>query len=505
MEANKFVTAFYHETSKLAWERLEPRGRKLDPALLLSRFRFYTGAPIRSLPKAPARPVPLSDLFSGHTLAVFPGPLQDLLSGLLWYSVAISGYRHTPSGETTPLRVVPSAGNLHPVEVYLATAALPGWDAGLYHYRVPDHTLEQRGTGNWVEWLSNLAGKKHRPDLIALLTVVPSRSAWKYGERAFRYCLLDAGHAVEALRLAGLALGLRVEVVGGFSDDAVTQKLKLTDEWPVAFLKFWLPTPCGLTGPPTPPALLPNEPSDAGAGSDLPPLLRQALEATKASHGAPIQQVDQRQSDANGARLSPVELPGPAELRAPFDSVVRKRRSATEFDSQARPVRLDELAALLWAAWAPLTTDFSATEELSRVEIHLFAHSVEQIDPGVYRYCPSARSLIPIRLGPQRSMARQLAFGQSLAGSASVTFVLVANLEAFWQAHGERGYRYAHLLAGIIGHRLYLGAEALGLRASGIGAYLDDDLQRYLELPSTHQPLYLVACGFPISGFEPRD
>ena len=62
----------------------------------------------------------------------------------------------------------------------------------------------------------------------------------------------------------------------------------------------------------------------------------------------------------------------------------------------------------------------------------------------------------------------------------------------------DRGYRYVHFEAGAIGHRLYLAAEALGLAATGIGAFYDVEVHRYLKLPPQEQVVYHFAIGYPV-------
>jgi nitroreductase len=50
---------------------------------------------------------------------------------------------------------------------------------------------------------------------------------------------------------------------------------------------------------------------------------------------------------------------------------------------------------------------------------------------------------------------------------------------------------------------MYLAAEALGLRATGIGAFLDDEVHRYLGLiPEQGQVVYHFAIAYPI--YDPR-
>ena len=94
-------------------------------------------------------------------------------------------------------RTNPSSGNLHPSELYLVLPACADWDAGIYHYDVHDHALEQR--------LALAADQVSGVSLI--LTSVLQREAWKYGERGLRYCLLDSGHLLAQCQVAAALLG----------------------------------------------------------------------------------------------------------------------------------------------------------------------------------------------------------------------------------------------------------------------------------------------------------
>ena len=110
------------------------------------------------------------------------------------------------------------------------------------------------------------------------------------------------------------------------------------------------------------------------------------------------------------------------------------------------------------------------------VQLYLYAHRVEGLDPGVYRFWPDQSKLELIKTGDQRVAAAGLSLGQDLAGNACVAFSMIGDLERAARAHGDRGYRYVHFEAGAMGHRLYLAAEAFGLGATGIGAFYDEEL-----------------------------
>src|SRR5438477_3619549 len=157
---------------------------------------------------------------------------------------------------------------------------------------------------------------------------------------------------------------------------------------------------------------------------------------------------------------------------------------------------LTQLSAMLDASAQPFLADFASTRF---VQLYLYVHRVDGLEPGVYRHWPDTGELEIVRPGDQRVVASGLRLGQDLADNACVAFSMIADIDRAVRAHGDRGYRYVHFEAGAIGQRLYLAAEALGLRATGIGAFFDDEVNRYLDLPSTErQVVYHFAIGFPV-------
>jgi len=122
---------------------------------------------------------------------------------------------------------------------------------------------------------------------------------------------------------------------------------------------------------------------------------------------------------------------------------------------------------------------------------------------GVYRYWHEHQELELIKSGDHRLTAAALSLGQNLAGKACVAFSMIGDFESATRIFGDRGYRYVHFEAGAAGQRMYLAAEALGLGATGIGAFFDDEVHRYLGLtPERGQVVYHFAVGHPID--DPR-
>ena len=165
------------------------------------------------------------------------------LSRLLWHSMSVSAWKKVSgSGARYSLRVNPSSGNLHPTEIYVALRSFEDSQDGLYHYRADRHALELRSRGAWTRQLTHALEIPWASDsqLIVGLTSIFWREAWKYGERAYRYCCHDLGHAMMSVLLAARASGLRGGAVAHFSDLRLARAMGLSesDEAPMVFLVF---------------------------------------------------------------------------------------------------------------------------------------------------------------------------------------------------------------------------------------------------------------------------
>jgi len=176
------------------------------------------------------------------------------------------------------------------------------------------------------------------------------------------------------------------------------------------------------------------------------------------------------------------------------------RRSALDFLGGTQSISLALLSAILRSGAERLLADFASRRF---IQLYLYAHRVDGLRRGVYRFWAKCDELEQVKIGDQRMAAAALSLGQDLAGNACVAFSMIGDLEGATRTYGDRGYRYVHFEAGAIGHRLYLAAEALGLGATGIGAFYDDEVHRCLGLtPKQGQVAYHFAIGYPIP--DPR-
>lgn len=125
-------------------------------------------------------------------------------------------------------RCLPSAGGLYPLELYVIALNVDGLMSGLYHYDPRAHNLSQLVVGDLRPALARTIFIEEAAQTAAaaiVLTGVFGRSKIKYGERAYRFVLMEAGHAMQNICLTGTALGIGVCPVGGFIDDNMNDLL----------------------------------------------------------------------------------------------------------------------------------------------------------------------------------------------------------------------------------------------------------------------------------------
>src|SRR3989442_1041629 len=218
----------YHQETKHHFFRYARSLGYMDWANQPDPFRRYEGAPLSVLPLLKPDEAPLSplyeDLYRGGVIVSVPINMRSL-SRFFEYSLAISAWKQ--AGELRwALRTNPSSGNLHPTEGYLLIDKVPSLSpcSGLYHYTAKEHALELRA--EWSqEGFDSLMQEFPAKAFLVGFTSVNWRETWKYGERVFRYCQHDAGHAIGSARIAAQTLGWRMLLLDGTADDTVAALL----------------------------------------------------------------------------------------------------------------------------------------------------------------------------------------------------------------------------------------------------------------------------------------
>lgn len=237
----------YHEASALSPHQI---ARQLPGAVALrddlglrrtvaGSTKRHPHVPTVTLPAARLPQVGLGDVLQQRRSAVAgDGPLG--LAGLASLLAAGGGLAAgAPAERGTGLRrTVPSAGGLYPCEVYVVTFAVTGVAAGLHHYDPFRHLLELVRPGDLrAGLLASLAEPEPGERCAAALVVSAlfGRSRFAFGQRGYRFALLEAGHLVQNLLLAAEALALAALPVGIFYDRRLAALLGLdgVDEAPL--------------------------------------------------------------------------------------------------------------------------------------------------------------------------------------------------------------------------------------------------------------------------------
>jgi bacteriocin biosynthesis cyclodehydratase domain-containing protein len=152
----------------------------------------------------------------------------DELSRVLFYATGVTGELTPGDGAPRPIRAAPSAGALYPLDVEVITAPGGELPAGRYRYSPELHALQPVQGGARIQDFADrtffgeaLAGAA----AIVVLTATFERTQRKYGERGYRYVLLEAGHVAQNLLLGAAALGMEAAPVGGFLDREIDRLL----------------------------------------------------------------------------------------------------------------------------------------------------------------------------------------------------------------------------------------------------------------------------------------
>ncbi len=492
-------------------------------------FRRFSGVPLFELPLvSDDGTAPYDALFQSKETS--PRPLAAESLGLfLELSLGLTAWKEF-QGTRWALRSNPSSGNLHPTEGYALLPALAAVSdrPGVHHYAPREHALEQRCVLGEAAWSALTAGLPAGTFLVGL-TSVHWREAWKYGERAYRYCQHDVGHALGAMCFAAAALGWHVALLSGLSDAEVAGLLGLDRATDFAGAEAEHPDLIAavFTGPA---ALAPRALADgavaavraghwAGSANRLSreradwAAINAVEDATVKPSTAPL---PLRGSATSGApALRPIrDVPRAAEI-------IRLRRSAVDMDERTglpRDVFFRMLERTLpdrpHAPWTAL--DFAA-----RILLCLFVHRIDGLSPGLYvllrdearldafrAAChgefawvhveSSGIPLYALALGDCRQAAAHASCFQTIAGDGAFSLGMVADFARTLEEDGAWAYRRLFWETGLIGQVLYLEAEAAGIRSTGIGCYFDDLMHQLLDMnlaDDAWQSLYHFTVG----------
>ena len=370
------------------------------------------------------------------------------------------------------VRVNPSSGNLHPEEIYII------FKNKITHFNVRDFTLEILGEAN-RDIIKNA--------ILVITSSIPLREAWKYGERALRYCLLDSGHLIASLAFSANILGLNIKKIDHFPFKRLENKTNLNEEEYIenAFiihngnyelnLDEFLNTPLNLKALPL------------AKNSIRWDVVYEMFESFEKEEYTP-KFIDKK-----------IEFL-PSKFSA--EEIIHNRRSALGYLPEFidKNILLDMLDKTLPRNLPP----FNTNAHLNNIDIVLFVNRVNGLESGIYYY--SRNNLLKhnftqiedrlylIEKGDFSEASKFINCTQDLGKFSSVSFSFVANFEKI-----TKNYHYKLTLeeAGMVGHILYLEAEAKGIRGCGIGCFFDDLINEEI-LNNKLQAVYNFTIGVPL-------
>jgi SagB-type dehydrogenase family enzyme len=446
--------------------------RSLDPANRPAPFKRYPDLELEMLPgDLLASSLAAADVLSGTCGE--PAQLsRRLLGTLLFLSAGVSRVRGSPEPSAL-YRTAMSAGNLHPVEVYVL-------HRGLWHYQPLEHALVQ---------LRPPAETGPGGDTATLvLTGIPFRTCWKYRERGWRHLFWDAGTTVANVLAAAAAHGVECQVELGFDDLAVAQLVGLdpVEELPLALVHL------GPASVPIPPA---------GSLSPLAvrtepiaprPVRFPLLERAHAAGVLPDSEVKTwRRSAADLAGTASPAVPAPDGDGSTIEEVILRRGSTRSF------LHTDASEALLsWAIAASTLAVPSDVGSGSVIEHFVSVHAVKGHPSGQAVWDPDSGL---VQLGGdgeanERAAARHLCLDQPLGGDSAFTVFHSCDLETLFRHGGARSYRVVQFQAGVASGRLALCAFALGDGATGL-TFFDRLVSQHFGTEAA--PMLATAVGHP--------
>lgn len=349
------------------------------------------------------------------------------------------------------LRVQPSAGALYPTELYVQIRLVKGWIDGVYHFEPQTNKLAllYQLNGDGIE---SAAGLDFSVNGVLFLIASPYfRSSWKYKNRAFRYCLLDTGHLFGAIEASAYVSGFCAEAIFSFD------KLELS-----SFMGFENKELATLL---------------VSCGEKIERIPKKPLEkipfVNATDYFEPNEIIEKAYLETNKQNAPSIKPQTPEYKidKKGLKEAILTRRSIRAFYGHG--ISETELDFILEFAAKPINS-----QNGEQLKLYVVANKTDGLENGVYL------DQKPLKKGDFREEAGYLCLEQALGRDSGATIFITANPDS---------YQCAVITAGLVGHRIYLAAATLGIGVSGIGAYYDDEVKKFLG--SDESVLYAIAIG----------
>lgn len=492
----------YHNETKHAPQKYARSLGYMDWSNQPDPFRSYKGSTEVQLPLSLDNVTPPYHLIFDNELPAAPLLMQSI-SQFFQFSLGLAAWKQA-GADKWALRCNASSGNLQPTEAYIVLPPVNNISekSSLSHYAPKHHRLEKL-----CEFDTKFFDSLEEGSFLVALSSITWREVWKYGERAFRYCSLDAGHAFRCLQVSAYMLGWEVQLLSNIKDKELSALLGLNQE--ERYLK---------EEPEYPDMLLSISPISQQS-IDLNTLLSSLPssyngQANRLSHSHQPWEMIERIEKASfcDAQTKPSVSTFPIPRAPSLESkdIVLQRRSAQMMNPNNAGISQEQFYTMLNSVKQSLNGSENSAN------LVLFVHEVEGLDKGLYLLLRNKGHLSDLKRLMRNSFlfeeiredfyclekenfgmqAKSISCNQDIASQGAFSLGMLCEFSTQLHEYGAHRYKELYWECGAIGQQLYLEATALGLSATGIGCYLDDIFHRLLGLDSNQfQSLYHFTVG----------
>ena len=494
---NHSQRSVYQSAHHMDWDN-QPSPFKLYPGL--TGDKLPTGISDSGLPALNALALPSSKSHCRPTLSQ--------LAGLFHYAAGITKVSTMPGGKMY-FRAAACTGALYHIELYLVCGDLPDLPAGVYHFGAHDFSLRRLRDGDYrgvlLEATGGQAAVAEAPATIVLSSVY-WRNAWKYQARAYRHAYWDSGTILANLLAVGNANSIPLKLVTSFVDEPVNRLLDLDTNREVAL--HLVPVgrdPADEFGPLLAVDVLDLEVEPYSRWEqDYPPIVEMHSASSLLDPSEVPDLWGRPPALINPAPAGPMfPLKVTPETDLPPDTLeatILKRGSSRRFRQAS--ITFEQLSNMLDRAARGMSADFLDGSGVNLNQFYIIANDVEGLPQGSYVFhrgqgTRDRGELEQLAQADFRGEAGYLDLGQPLAADASVNIYMLADLNTVLERYGNRGYRMAQVEASIMGGRIYLGAYAQRLGATGL-TFFDVEVTEFFSPHAQGKSvMFLVAVGRP--------
>lgn len=368
----------------------------------------------------------------------------------IYYIAGITAKKTYPGVEYY-LRANPSAGALYPNEIYFQSRGNDDIKDGIYHFDIASSSItllksiQDEGLESFFDY------EKQQNGFIFLISSIYYRSSWKYKNRAFRYCLLDAGHILGSIEISSYLYDKEYEISYDFEKEKLNRLFGFNNQ--EFFTSAVLLTKSTTKEVSNINLSLPTV--DGSYYFEKNEMIENAYKDTLLSQSCIIQE--------NSASFN--------FNKSFLKEIILKRRSIREFTKKS--ISKAEFESIMDIVNLPINSDCD-----EKLNIYCVINRVKDMKLGLFKDGNY------IKEGDFMQKAGYLCLEQDLGRSSAVTFFITSN---------SKNYQAMYQKAGILGHRFYIASNYLNIGCSGIGAYYDDEVCEFLG--EYTQVLYAFAIG----------